>query len=611
MANPRHHHPIAIRPPSVANPLQPSCLFRLSDDSLEALRKLVLSGSQELVELDFGDDEPTLYIPAPAASSQPARTYSLSLSPLSPPYEILNRSTAHPQSPYTLLTIPATRYSIRQTTVSDAARHKLRLGAELADKKREDRKIVQLETDPVRSQSRGRSRGGKSQAAGSVRVSSGSSIDRIKKVSNGLGNSSPLARADSLEREYLGPGSGPVSTGTNGGLSVPLSSSLLKRVEIGGGPSRGSSIDTLKRGESRRAGNGGDHRESSSEREILGGSMPSFKRKDRSDSEAGLNGSRSTADKKKRRTIDASFLASSIKKPDAHLSVPSSTVSTTSDQGSIASRGRVPSPDLRHVPLQSSHLNPATARSKDRKLSPVGSPSSSARPAITSPAGKITKASSSVPSPMRKQTNKPSSSTSASMSTTDKPKQGSRSTGGSKARDFSSSSSSEGEDDRVQTTKTESSKNPSTSSNTNTTNTMKKRRGSFSDSSASSSASPPRHHSRSRPLQPPPVPSIIPPSDPVMPQSSSPPSFKFVLPSMSLKDLRERFKRLYPTYQALNEKLEIEKRRAESVLAGEREEKGLSWKELERDVKIRGKLHKELEEIKERLKKGAERRKMT
>jgi hypothetical protein len=86
-------------------------------------------------------------------------------------------------------------------------------------------------------------------------------------------------------------------------------------------------------------------------------------------------------------------------------------------------------------------------------------------------------------------------------------------------------------------------------------------------------------------------------------RSPSPPPAPLDLPT-SRSALRSRFKELFGRYEALNARLEKERRASEDLLAGRQppvREIDRPWEELKRDARQRNAWHRELEEIKRRL----------
>lgn len=83
-------------------------------------------------------------------------------------------------------------------------------------------------------------------------------------------------------------------------------------------------------------------------------------------------------------------------------------------------------------------------------------------------------------------------------------------------------------------------------------------------------------------------------------RSPSPPLPPLNLPS-NHKDLRKHFKVLFAEYERLNVVLEKERIEGEEYLAGMRKEEGRSYEAVKRDARRRNELHRDLEEIKRRL----------
>lgn len=153
--------------------------------------------------------------------------FSLSSTKLSPPLELLSQRARLPSAPLHLSALVHTRYSIRQTNVSQSAKDRLREGKEREEREKRGRKIIQLESDPSKTK-------GKGKATSSVGGSrTGTPVGRSTSKGDLLhppGTASSSSSSRQASKSPAPPGS---KEGTKTAGGIPLRTRVLQLLALG------------------------------------------------------------------------------------------------------------------------------------------------------------------------------------------------------------------------------------------------------------------------------------------------------------------------------------------------------------------------------------------
>lgn len=264
MAAPSSSALIPILPPAPHEPVKQALILRLSEDSINALRELVSSGlldkpGQPVVEIELDEaGSPVCSLSSPASclrvvhpSSQPdlalcswlinrppsscqslhvptaPAPFSLSSTKLSPPLELLSQRARLPSAPLHLSALVHTRYSIRQTNISQSAKDRLREGKEREEREKRGRKIIQLESDPSKTK-------GKGKATSSVGGSrAGTPVGRSTSKGDLLHPPGTASTSSSSRQASKSPAPPGAKEGTKTAGGIPLRTRILQLLALG------------------------------------------------------------------------------------------------------------------------------------------------------------------------------------------------------------------------------------------------------------------------------------------------------------------------------------------------------------------------------------------